>query len=84
MAAPRLSPGEPLLKDGVGDERPLELRLGSEPGDKGIVHSVDALGDPLVALAGEDHPGLVAALPNRYEVGAVLLDAGTVVDQDQK
>src|SRR3954454_8555104 len=45
---------------------------------------VDPFRNPEIALAGEDHPGLVAALADRDEVRPVLFDPGLVVDQNQK
>src|SRR5688572_16420919 len=44
---------------------------------------VDAFCNPAVALAGQDHPRLVAVLRDRDEMGPILLDARPVVDQDE-
>src|SRR6185503_16103620 len=45
---------------------------------------LDALGNPEIALSGEDDSRLVAALAHGHEMGTVLVDARLVVDQDQE
>src|SRR5215210_5333843 len=45
---------------------------------------VDPLRNPEIALAGQDHAGLAAAVSHCHEVGAVLVGPGLVVHQDQE
>ena len=86
VAAARLAPREALLQHRdprsalARGRSQLEARARGALGHRLLV---DALGNPAVALAGEDHARLVALVADRHEVGAVLLDAGAVVHQHE-
>ena len=89
MPAARLPPREALLEHRIGAQRALEVGLRREAGDRGDAVArtaaalVDALGGPAVALARQDHGGLVAIVADGHELCAVLLDARAVVHEHE-